>query len=773
MIPRLQKRGKSFREACRYVLRDPQAKTSERVAWAETRNLSAAPEDAWLEMFGTYKDQARLKEAAGLDARGRKNTNPVLHYTLSWAHSDNPSAEHMRDTALDSIRALGLSDHQALIVGHSDKKHLHVHIVANTVHPLTGETAKLKFTKLDLSRWAEAYEREHGIHCEQRIENNADRETLRQLRANERAEGRQPSAYVPIGDRSPDRNSWLERRALGALLATGNKDPVDRAFEALTRHEAIFTRQDMARMANLMTKDANAFGRLMAQLEGSKELVSLGEDGRYTTRTMMTTEAMIAATADVMASEKSHPLTAAGIRLRSLCEGLNDGQQKALEHITGPEALACVVGHAGTGKSTMLRHAHEVWAESGFTVRGAALSGVAKQSLQDGSGIASTTLAALQMGLANNSITFTPKDILVIDEAGMVGSRQMREVLMAAHKGGAKVVLVGDPEQLQAIEAGAPFRHLTERIGAANITDILRQREAWQRDATAKLATGAVDQALSAYEQAGLVQQHDTTDAAISGLLAGWRQSVGTGQPPDLILAGTRSSVAALNAEARSEMRKAGLLGDDHVVTAIEERLGEPTRKFALELAKGDRLVFTKNDNNLDVHNGTLGTLERIDRGSLVIRLDGDGKNERRVRVDLNHYRNLAHGYAMTIHKSQGVTVDRAHVLAEAFMDRHMAYVAMSRHRDSVALHYGKDVFETRAVLARRLSRERTKESTFDYMAEELPARLKSIEQSAKKRRSQETRDSGKASVSRSEQIKQSMLGWRRRNKGRDFGMEL
>ena len=173
---RLQKRGSSFKGVCAYILHDAGKTTTDRVDWTATQNLVSHPEDAWYEMFETYRDSDELKERAGRSARGRKNTTPVLHYMLSWHKDDKPSPDHMRETALSSFKALGLQDHQAVLAAHHDKEHLHVHIVVNTVNPDTGITAGLKFTKLDLSKWAEAYEREHGIHCEERIRNNAERE---------------------------------------------------------------------------------------------------------------------------------------------------------------------------------------------------------------------------------------------------------------------------------------------------------------------------------------------------------------------------------------------------------------------------------------------------------------------------------------------------------------------------------------------------------------------------------------------------------------------
>ena len=134
--------------------------------------------------------------------------------------------------------------------------------------------------------------------------------------------------------------------------------------------------------------------------------------------------------------------------------------------------------------------AREAWEDSGYPVRGAAHSDIAAEKLESGSGIASRTIASLEHQWGQGRNPLTGRDVLVIDEAGMIGSRQMERVLSAGEAAGAKVVLVGDPEQLQAIEAGAAFRSLAERHGAIEITQIRRQGEDWQRDATRQLATG-------------------------------------------------------------------------------------------------------------------------------------------------------------------------------------------------------------------------------------------------------------------------------------------
>ncbi len=162
----------------------------------------------------------------------------------------------------------------------------------------------------------------------------------------------------------------------------------------------------------------------------------------------------------------------------------------------------------------MLGVAREAWESAGYTVRGAALSGIAAEGLENGSGIASRTIASLEHQWGKGREQLTSRDVLVIDEAGMVGTRQMERVLSHAAKAGAKVVLVGDQQQLQAIEAGAAFRAIHERHGGVEISEVRRQLSAWQQDATRHLATGRTGEAIRTYEERGMVHAADTREAA-------------------------------------------------------------------------------------------------------------------------------------------------------------------------------------------------------------------------------------------------------------------
>ncbi|HKS69789.1 MAG TPA: AAA family ATPase, partial [Ktedonobacterales bacterium] len=319
------------------------------------------------------------------------------------------------------------------------------------------------------------------------------------------------------------------------------------------------------------------------------------------------------------------------------------------------------------------------------------------------SGIASRTIASLEHGWARDRDRLGSRDVLVVDEAGMIGTRQLQRVLVEAADAGAKVVMVGDVQQLQAIEAGAAFRLLAEHHGAAEISEVRRQVEPWMRDATRNFATGRTGEALAAYAQAGMVHATDTREAARAALITRW-DAERRAEPAAsrIILTHTNQEVQMLNRAAREKLGEQGQLGPDVVImTERGERL----------FADQDRILFLKNERDMGVKNGTLGTVEKAASGSLAVRLD-DG---RCVTVDLKSYAHVDHGYAATVHKTQGMSVDRTHVLATPGMDAHATYVALSRHRDGTALHYGRDDFADERQLRRMLARERPKDMALDY----------------------------------------------------------
>ena len=484
------------------------------------------------------------------------------------------------------------------------------------------------------------------------------------------------------------------------------------ALNAITHHQATFTARDLAMFVHRHSDGKEQYDRAMSAVRASPDLIALGKDGRgddrFTSREMIDTEQRLQRASELMAERERHR-TDEKAREAALtsAEGrgllLSGEQRAAFEHVTGERDLSIVVGYAGTGKSAMLGVAREAWERSGYELRGTALSGIAAEGLENGSGIASRTIASMEHGWAQGRDMLTSRDVLVIDEAGMVGTRQMERVLSHAADAGAKVVLVGDPQQLQAIEAGAAFRAIHERYGGVEITEVRRQHEGWQQDATRHLATGRTGEAIRAYADHGMVHAAETREQARAELVERWdRERIAAPDQSRIILTHTNDEVRELNEAARDRMRAAGALGDDVLVKA--ER---GNRMFA----SGDRIMFLRNERSLEVKNGTLGTVEQVNQQGLMVRTD-DGRS---ISFDTKDYAHVDHGYAATIHKAQGMSVDRSHMLATPGMDRHGSYVGMTRHRDGMALHYGRDDFKDDSRLVRILSRERAKDMASDY----------------------------------------------------------
>ena len=511
----------------------------------------------------------------------------------------------------------------------------------------------------------------------------------------------------------------LERIADHAAIAQRNGERIianpSIALDAITRQQATFTKRDLAMFVHRHSDGKDQFDLAMGAVQASPNMVALGKDGRgddrFTSRDMIEVEARLERASQIMAERERHRVgEREKTRARAAAEArglaLSGEQRAAFDHATHAKDLGVVIGYAGTGKSAMLGVAREAWEAAGYEVRGAALSGIAAENLEAGSAIPSRTIASLEHHWAKGNELLTSRDVLVIDEAGMIGSRQMERVLSAASDAGAKVVLVGDPQQLQAIEAGAAFRSIAERHGGVEITEIRRQQVDWQRDATRHLATGRTGEALSAYAERGMIHPAATREAARDELIDRWdAERIGNPNDNRIILTHTNDEVRGLNLAARERLRAAGELGVD---VALQVERGD--RSFA----QGDRVMFLRNDRDFGVKNGSLGTLQSVSAQRMAVMLD-DGRS---VAFDTKSYSQIDHGYAATIHKTQGVTVDRAHVLATPGMDQHSSYVALSRHRESVQLHYGRDDFADTGKLARTLSRERTKDMAADYPRE-------------------------------------------------------
>lgn len=466
----------------------------------------------------------------------------------------------------------------------------------------------------------------------------------------------------------------------------------------------------------------------LEELKQRGELIELrdsqGGANRWTTREMLEIENKIAQTAERMASEKTHGVSHENLQSAIEKKTLSDDQKQALEQVTSPDRISVIHGVAGAGKSYMLDAAREAWEKEGYTVRGAALAGKAAEGLQQSSGIESDTIHKTLMMLDNQQIQLDSKSVIVLDEAGMVGSRLFERLQQHVDEAGAKMVLVGDTQQLQPIDAGGVMRAIQERVGAAVMDDIRRQRDPEHRQIVRDFKDGKADLALDRLEKLGGIKTYGSAADARKGMAEAIIRDMREGKT-SIGLAGTRSEVHQINQLAREQAQQAGLVSKENHKYETERG----TRQFA----DGDRVIFLKNDRELGVKNGTTGTVEKASDGNLRIKLD-DG---RQIEIGDMKYRDLDHGYAMTVHKSQGVTADRAHLLPGRGTDQHSAYVGASRHRETVQIHGTKEQIDEMKYTA---SKSHTKDASTDK-------RYTPIEHGATPARGQPERPSSKQQI--------------------------
>jgi conjugative relaxase-like TrwC/TraI family protein len=411
------------------------------------------------------------------------------------------------------------------------------------------------------------------------------------------------------------------------------------------------------------------------------------DEVRWTTPEMLELEARILASAlrrrSTAVAVATPVAVDAAVATRT---SLSDEQRAMIRAICrSGDGIEVVEGAAGAGKTFALAAARQAWEASGYRVIGCSLAARAARQLQRDAGIPAATIDRLLGDLdRHDGSGLDSRTIVVVDEAAMVGTRKLVRLLAHAEAARAKVVLVGDPCQLPEIDAGGAFRSLQQRLGASRLIDNRRQIAAWERQALAELRAGDPDRAVDAYLQHDRIHQATTSDDARELLVEQWASARAAGEKA-LMVATRLTDVDDLNRRARAALRAQGRLGPDQIVLAGRAYAG------------GDVVLALRNDYRLGVLNGTHAVIDCIDTGRRHIVAVADRE---RLVIPFAYAAagHLTHGYATTIHKAQGATVDSCFVLLDETTSREHAYTAVSRGR------HGNDVF---AVAADRRNEER------------------------------------------------------------------
>jgi conjugative relaxase-like TrwC/TraI family protein len=496
-----------------------------------------------------------------------------------------------------------------------------------------------------------------------------------------------------VTDRTPNRaqDQTVSGEAVARLL--------DRLAgpEGLTEQASTFTRPEV-----LVALGAGLAGARRAVLEEladrflAERVVSVVadrrlEERRWSTPELLAVEQRLVESATGRTDEQAVVASHEAVRDALAAHPTAGGDQQAMvrDLCQGGQGVAVVVGRAGTGKTFALGVARHAWQLEGYRLLAAAPTGIAAISLQ-GEGFEDVaTCDRLLADLDRGQETLDSRTVLVVDEAGMLGSRKLTRLLEHAHRAQAKVVLVGDDRQLAAIDAGGGFRALRLRLGASELTENRRQQQAWEREALELVRSGLVEEAVAAYQAHDRVVAADSKPAATLSLLqdwwTAWQQAEGDPTQEVVVLAARRAEVDRLNTACQELLAAQGSLGPERL--QVEDR----------RLAVGDRAVCGHNAiAELGVANGSRGTITALDpqARTLTLRLDGHdsrevtlprsyldgrGRGERNRRVDL--------AYATTGHRAQGLTRGRALVRLTGSEDVNWLYVQLSRARHDTRLY--------------------------------------------------------------------------------------
>jgi conjugative relaxase-like TrwC/TraI family protein len=350
---------------------------------------------------------------------------------------------------------------------------------------------------------------------------------------------------------------------------------------------------------------------------------------------------------------------------------------------TGGEGTVCVVGRAGAGKTRALRPLREAFEAEGVELIGASLQNTAARILEQEAGIRSTSLTRLLYEADVQGFGLPRGGVVVVDEAAMASTRALARLQELAARDRAKLILIGDPEQLPAIEHPGAFRALVDRLGAIELSEVRRLRDPVERAAVELVRSGRGGSALAAYSERGRLMLAETI-SDLEALVVGDRHTAQRAGEDAIILCRTRARTARLNELAQGLRLDEGELGE----AALEVGEGR--------IHDGDHVVTRINRGGRSpVHNRERWMVEAIDAEARTMTLRHLSERERVVTLGADYLdRRPAYavgsvelGYAITKYGAQGMTVDRAFVVLGDGLSKEDAYTALTRAREGTELY--------------------------------------------------------------------------------------
>lgn len=554
---------------------------------------------------------------------------------------------------------------------------------------------------------------------------------------------------------------------------------IENFINILSIEHSVFTKRDIEILLFKTIKDEQYHEFFQVTVErvlSNKNVIFLGENEHghksFTTKHQFKQEGRLLKNIEKLDDRKEHTYQAA-IRKYLNKRALNEEQKEAFDYIVNGSDISCIIGRPGVGKSYMLKPIKEFYESQGCRVIGAALGGKVAKQLESETGMNSSTIASLNARIVSGSFKLKENDILVVDEAGMVDFANMTFLVDEVKKARAKLILVGDPNQLKPIKKGSIFKGISDHVGCFTMVDIQRQKDAGDRQASIDLASGRIEEGLRHYQRKGALElcRNELGVDASESLMKSWDNEIQSYNDvfDNIILAHANSTVEHLNLEARQKLIYKNMIDSEHylykketkgdksslqqgnfvIVTHTDSELGliggEQARITAIDkdknitivtndgktvevpahlrryikntglkelvLAKNDRVYFKKGDRDIGVKNGDIGTIVSINDDGFAALLDSGEV------IDVpKHYKQLDYAYAMTVHKSQGMSAKNVFVCIDSkWWDRMLSFVAFTRHKEKLMAFANTSNFDDFDDLVDKLSRRTLSDNVIDY----------------------------------------------------------
>lgn len=502
------------------------------------------------------------------------------------------------------------------------------------------------------------------------------------------------------------RHHLNEAMARSQLLQKANEklaqDP-RAVLDEMTHNRSVFSQKDVEHFLHKHVPLDDRSG-LLEKVLNHKAVLPLydknsGQKTTYfTTKEVRAEEEKLLRFADTIRNQPSFSLPAIlaekGLENRTL----NHEQREAFDLCVNSAQNLCVIqGRAGVGKSYVLNAIREAHEASCFRVLGLAPTNKVAMDLKNDGFTDAKTCHSFLFRFKNGREKLDSNTIVIVDEAGMLGTTLSVELFNVIKNSGAKLILVGDDRQLSSVERGGAFGLLAERYGAAELRDVRRQTVEWQKTVSENLAEDNIKRAVQLLEENKAIAWSLTKEESLSKLLRDWaKDSFLKPHEARQIITQKNVDVDALNQGARDVLRVQGKLGETEIICT--------TSRGRVAFAEGDRVQFTKTDKEQSLMNGSFGRIEHIDPKTKRVTIFLDNKETKTVNPDT--YDGLRHGYAATVYKGQGSTIGQVYVLHSNTTNQSTNYVALTRQTKSLGLYVAQEETPSRAFLIRQMERQ-------------------------------------------------------------------